>query len=185
MTIKLEAEHQEALIEKLKQRFEKNKARHENIEWAKVEERLKENPSKLWSLNEMEETEGEPDVVKYDAEKDVYLFFDCSKESPKGRRSLCYDRKALESRKNHPPRSSVMDVANDMGITLLNEEQYNDLQSVGDFDTKTSSWILTPESVRSLGGAIFGDYRFGRVFIYHNGAESYYAGRAFRGVVEV
>lgn len=185
MTIKLEAEHQEALVEKLKQRFEKNKARHENIEWAKVEERLKENPSKLWSLNEMEETEGEPDVVKYDAEKDVYLFFDCSKESPKGRRSLCYDRKALESRKNHPPRSSVMDVANDMGITLLNEEQYNDLQSVGDFDTKTSSWILTPESVRSLGGAIFGDYRFGRVFIYHNGAESYYAGRAFRGVVEV
>lgn len=185
MTKQLTAEQQEALVAKLQVRFEKNKARHEEIEWAKVEARLKENPAKLSSLHAMEETEGEPDVVKYDAEKDVYLFFDCAKESPKGRRSLCYDRKALESRKNHPPRSSVIDVANEMGITLLNEAQYAALQQLGDFDTKTSSWLLTPDEVRSLGGAIFGDYRYGRVFTYHNGADSYYAGRAFRGMLEV
>lgn len=185
MSNQLVAEHQEELLATLKARFEKNMNRHEGIEWADVQEKLVANPSKLWSLSEMEATEGEPDVVKYDAEKDVYVFYDFSKESPKGRRSLCYDRKALESRKNHPPRSSVIDVANDMGITLLNEEQYRELQQFGNFDTKTSSWIETPEKIRTLGGAIFCDSRYDHIFLYHNGADSYYAARGFRGSVEV
>lgn len=184
MSKKLVAEHQEELLAVLKARFEKNMNRHEGIEWNDVQSRLESNATALWSLSEMEATEGEPDVVKYDQEKDVYVFYDCSKESPKGRRSLCYDRKALESRKNHPPRSSAIDVANDMGITMLNEEQYRELQQLGDFDLKTSSWIETPEKIRNLGGAIFCDYRFDHLFVYHNGADSYYAARGFRGLVE-
>lgn len=185
MTKNLSVEHQEELLQVLKARFEKNMNRHENIDWEAVEAKLQASPEKLWSINEMEVTGGEPDVVKYDAKKDVYLVVDCAKESPKGRRSLCYDRKALELRKNHPPRSSVIDIANEMGITLLTEAQYRELQKLGDFDTKTSSWLLTPKPVRELGGAIFGDYRYEQVFIYHNGADSYYAARAFRGAVEV
>lgn len=185
MTKKLTIEQQEKLLKVLKARFEKNMNRHKNVDWSAVEARLVENPLKLWSLNEMEITDGEPDVVKYDVEKDIYIFVDCAKESPKGRRSLCYDRKALESRKNHPPKSSIIDIANEIGIAVLDEEQYRELQKLGDFDTKTSSWLLTPSSIRDLGGAIFGDYRYGQVFIYHNGAESYYAGRAFRGFIEV
>lgn len=185
MTKKLSNEQQEELLNTLKVRFEKNMNRHENIEWEAVYSKLQASPEKVWTLNEMEITEGEPDVVKYDAEKDVYIFMDCAKESPKGRRSLCYDRKALEARKNHPPRSSVIDIANEMGIMVLDENQYRELQALGNFDTKTSSWLLTPKPIRELGGAIFGDYRYNQVFVYHNGADSYYAARAFRGAVEV
>jgi Protein of unknown function (DUF4256) len=175
----------EALLKTLKTRFEKNKNRHEALSWADVEAKLKMYPEKLVSLYDMEETGGEPDVVGFDAETDEYLFFDCSPESPKGRRSLCYDLEAWESRKEYKPQSNAIETAAEMGIELLNEVQYHDLQKLGKFDLKTSSWLQTPESVRKLGGAIFGDYRFGRVFVYHNGAESYYAARGFRGVLRV
>jgi hypothetical protein len=175
----------EELLRALKARFEKNVNRHEGLEWAKVKARLEANPKKIWSLSEMERTGGEPDVIAYDKQTGEYIFFDCSAESPKGRRSFCYDREALDSRKEAKPKNSAMDLAAAMGIELLTEEQYRELQKLGTFDTKTSSWIKTPADVRKLGGAIFGDRRFGRVFVYHNGAESYYAARAFRGWLRV
>lgn len=182
---KLSAEESKELIHTLKIRFEKNKNRHKGIDWEGVQSKLEGSPEKLWSLHRMEETGGKPDVVGYDEKADEYIFYDCVKESPKGRRSLCYDREALESRKKHKPDSSAMDVAADMGVELLTEEEYRELQKHGEFDTKTSSWLKTPSGVRELGGAIFGDYRFGRVFVYHNGAESYYAARGFRGKLRV
>ncbi|MDX6404475.1 MAG: hypothetical protein QOH70_1930, partial [Blastocatellia bacterium] len=164
---------------------EKNMKRHKGLEWAKVRAKLEANTEKLWSLSEMESTGGEPDVVGHDKKTGEYIFFDCSAESPKGRRSLCYDRQALESRKEHKPANNAIDMASAMGIELLTEEEYRELQKLGNFDTKTSSWITTPSEIRKLGGAIFADYRFGRVFVYHNGAESYYAARAFRGSLRV
>lgn len=173
------------LINGLQTRFEKNTNRHQGLEWAKVQAKLENNPEKLWSLNEMETTGGEPDVVGYDTTTDEYIFFDCAAESPKGRRSYCYDREALASRKDYPPKNNVIDVAAEMGIEILTEEQYRELQKLGNFDTKTSSWIKTPAHIRELGGAIFADFRFGTVFVYHNGASSYYAGRAFRGCLRV
>lgn len=182
---KLSQEQQNDLISILKIRFEKNKTRHPEIEWSKVQEKLEANSDKLWSLLEMEKTEGEPDVVAYDKETNEYIFYDCSPESPKGRRSFCYDRKALESRKEHKPKNNVLDVATEMGIELLTEEQYRKLQEFGNFDTKTSSWITTPSDIRNLGGALFADFRYGTVFVYHNGAESYYAARGFRGSVKI
>ncbi|MFJ8416955.1 DUF4256 domain-containing protein [Bacillus paramycoides] len=181
----LSVEQREELFNVLKARFEKNMNRHEGLEWAKVEAKLNANTEKLWSLNEMEITGGEPDVVSYDKEKDEYTFYDCSAESPKGRRSLCYDLEALESRKKHKPENNVIDVATAMGIELLTEEQYRKLQQLGNFDMKSSSWVQTPSDIRELGGAIFCDYRFGHVFVYHNGAESYYAARGFRGSLRV
>jgi Protein of unknown function (DUF4256) len=181
----LSAERHEELLRALRDRFEKNTNRHDGLEWAKVKTKLEANPEKLWSLSEMESTGGEPDVVSHDKKTGEYVFFDCSPESPKDRRSLCYDREALDSRKEAKPKNSAMDMAAAMGIELLTEEQYRELQKLGDFDTKTSSWMKTPVDVRKLGGAIFGDRRFGRVFIYHNGAESYYAARAFRGSLRV
>ena len=181
----LSPEQREALLTALKVRFEKNMNRHQGLEWAKVRARLGANPEKLWSLNEMESTDGEPDVVSHDKKTGEYVFYDCSPESPKGRTSLCYDREALDSRKEHKPKSSAMDMAAAMGIELLTEEQYQELQRLGNFDTKSSSWLKTPGDIRKLGGAIFGDRRFGRVFVYHNGAESYYSGRGFRGWLRV
>ena len=181
----LPVEQREELFKVLKARFEKNMNRHEGLEWAKVEAKLDVNAEKLWSLNEMEVTGGEPDVVGYDEEKDEYTFYDCSKESPKGRRSLCYDLEALESRKKHKPENNVIDVANAMGIELLTEEQYRELQKLGEFDTKTSSWVQTPSAIRKLGGALFADRRYDHVFVYHNGAQSYYAARGFRGSLRV
>ncbi len=181
----LSAEQQEELIKILKTRFEKNPKRHENIQWEDVLKKLKSNPAKLWSLNEMEKTEGEPDVVGYDNKTNEYLFIDCSAESPKGRRSLCYDRAALNSRKEHKPVNSAIDLANEIGIEILNEEQYRYLQTLGNFDLKTSSWIKTPDDIRKLGGALFCDRRYNTVFLYHNGAESYYAARGFRGILRV
>ncbi len=178
-------EQREELLIKLKARFEKNMSRHQGLEWAKVQARLDANPEKLWSLNEMESTGGEPDVAGHDTKTGEYVFYDCSAESPKGRTSLCYDRQALDSRKEHKPKSSAMDTAAAMGIELLTEEQYQELQKLGNFDTKSSSWLKTPDAIRKLGGAIFGDRRFGRVFVYHNGAESYYSGRGFRGWLRV
>lgn len=175
----------DALIGVLKQRFEKNMHRHNGLDWDKIEAKLFINPEKLWSLNEMEQTGGEPDVVSYDESTNEYIFFDCAPESPKGRRSYCYDREALASRKDYPPKNNVIDVAAEMGVEILTEEQYHELQKLGNFDTKTSSWIKTPAHIRELGGAIFADFRFGTVFVYHNGASSYYAGRAFRGVLKV
>ena len=182
---KLSPENQEEIISILKARFEKNKTRHAAIEWNNVQEKLEANPNKLWSLLQMEKTEGEPDVVGYDKNTNEYIFFDCVAESPKGRRSLCYDRKALDSRKEHKPKSSAMGMAEEMGIKILNEEQYRELQELGNFDTKTSSWIATPSDVRKLGGALFSDFRYGKTFVYHNGAESYYAARGFRGFIKV
>ncbi len=182
---KLNKERSLELLEILQKRFEKNKNRHKSIAWKDVQSKLEANPQKLWTLNEMEETGGEPDVVVLDKNKDTYTFVDCAKESPKERRSLCYDEEALVSRKEHKPKHSAIGMATEMGIELLNEEQYFALQKIETFDTKTSSWVLAPESVRALGGAIFGDFRFGRVFIYHNGAESYYGSRGFRGKLEV
>ncbi|MES5848754.1 MULTISPECIES: DUF4256 domain-containing protein [unclassified Bacillus cereus group] len=181
----LSVEQREELIKVLQARFEKSMNRHEGLEWAKVEVKLNANPEKLWSLNEMEVTGGEPDVVGYDKERDEYIFCDCSKESPKGRRSLCYDLEALESRKKHKPENNAIDVAAAMGIELLTEEQYRELQQLGDFDMKSSSWVQTPSDIRELGGALFCDYRFGHVFVYHNGADSYYAARGFRGSLRV
>jgi hypothetical protein len=177
----MEVKQRKELLETLKARFEKNTNRHEGLEWAKVQAKLEANPEKLWSLNEMERTGGEPDVVGYDKEAGEYVFYDCSAESPKGRRSICYDREALESRKEHKPEDTAMDMASAMGIEILTEEQYRELQKLGDFDTKTSSWVKTPSEIRKLGGALFCDRRYDHVFVYHNGAESYYAARGFRG----
>ena len=181
----LSPEQREELLTTLKARFEKNMNRHQGLEWTKVRARLEANAEKLWSLNEMERTGGEPDVVGHDKKTGEYAFYDCSPESPKGRTSLCYDREALDSRKEHKPKSSAMDMAAAMGAELLTEEQYQELQKLGNFDTKSSSWLKTPDDIRKLGGAIFGDRRFGRVFVYHNGAESYYSGRGFRGWLKV
>jgi hypothetical protein len=182
---KLSKEEREELLSILKTRFDKNIKRHKGIEWAKVEAKLDKNPDKLWSLAEMEKTGGEPDVVGIDKKSGEYLFMDCAAESPKGRRSICYDHEALESRKENKPANSAMQMAEDMGITLLTEEQYRELQKLGTFDAKTSSWVKTPDDIRKLGGALFCDFRFGHVFTYHNGAESYYAARAFRGLLLV
>jgi hypothetical protein len=182
---KLSSEQREDLLKALKARFEKNMHRHQGLEWAKVQAKLESNPEKLRSLHEMEATGGEPDVVGQDKKAGEYVFYDCSAESPKGRRSVCYDREALGARKEHKPETSAMDMAAAMGIDLLTEEQYRELQRLGNFDTKTSSWVRTPSNIRKLGGAIFGDYRYGNVFIYHNGAESYYAARGFRGSLRV
>lgn len=173
----------EDLLKQLKARFEKNMNRHKGVDWKKVEERLQANPKKLKVLYEMEQSGGEPDLVSLDKKSGELIFFDCVAESPKERRSLCYDGEALNSRKEHKPRSSAMEMAEEMGIELLTEEEYRELHKLGKFDTKTSSWLNTPPEIRKLGGAIFGDYRFGRVFIYHNGAESYYGSRGFRGKV--
>ena len=181
----LPQEQSKALISVLKARFEKNTNRHMGLDWAGIQERLKANNEKLWSLNEMERTGGEPDVVGHDKKTGEYIIFDCSAESPKDRRSFCYDRKALDSRKENKPKNNVIDMAAAMGIELLSEEQYRDLQKLGNFDTKTSSWIKTPPGIRELGGAIFADFRYGQVFVYHNGAESYYAARGFRGSLRV
>ena len=182
---KLTQAQKENLIEILKARFQANMHRHKNIEWSNVEKNLEVNTNKLWSLNEMESKGGEPDVVEYDAKTNTYVFYDCSVESPKHRRSLCYDRAALEARKSNKPDNSVLDMAKTMNVELLSEEQYRTLQQLGEFDTKTSSWLKTPKEVRKLGGALFGDYRFGRTFIYHNGADSYYGVRGFRGRLRV
>jgi hypothetical protein len=181
----LSPKKREELLNVLKARFEKNKNRHNGLEWAKVQAKLEANAEKLWSLNEMESTGGEPDVVGQDKKTGEYIFYDCSAESPKGRRSICYDGEALESRKEHKPKNNAIDMAAAMGIEVLTEEQYRELQELGDFDTKTSSWIITPPDIRELGGALFGDRRYGHVFVYHNGAESYYGARAFRGSLRV
>jgi hypothetical protein len=185
MKATLSPEQRELLLRTLHARFETNVNRHKGLEWARVQAKLEANPEKLWSLNEMERTEGEPDVVGRDEKTGEYVFYDCSPESPKGRRSICYDREALESRKVHRPANSALDMAAAMGIELLTEEQYRELQKLGEFDTKTSSWIRTPSRIRELGGALFCDRRYDTVFVYHNGAESYYAARAFRGSLGV
>ena len=181
----LAPKQREELLSALKARFEKNMNRHQSFGWSQVQARLEANPAKLWSLNEMERTGGEPDVVAHDKKTGEYVFYDCSPESPKGRTSLCYDREALDCRKEHKPKNSAGDMAAAMGTELLTEAQYHDLQKLGEFDTKSSSWLKTPDEIRKLGGAIFGDRRFGRVFVYHNGAESYYSGRGFRGWLRV
>lgn len=178
-------EAQDALLKTLKNRFEKNMQRHKGLTWEKVEAKLLDNPSKLWSLHEMEATEGEPDVVGYDKKSEEFIFYDCSPESPKGRRSICYDTEALESRKEHKPKNSALGMASEMGINILNENQYRELQQLGEFDRKTSSWVETPPAIRELGGALFCDRRYDHVFLYHNGAESYYAARGFRGWLRV
>jgi len=175
----------EEILGTLKSRFEKNMNRHSGLEWAKVQAKLDANPEKLWSLGEMERTGGEPDVVGHDKKTGEFIFYDCSADTPKGRRNLCYDRAALESRKQHKPKDSAVNVAAAMGIELLAEEQYRELQTLGNFDTKTSSWVKTPDRIRKLGGALFCDRRFDTVFLYHNGAESYYGGRGFRGWLRV
>lgn len=182
---KLSAAEQADLLKTLKARFDKNKARHKGIDWDKVEAKLLAAPAKLWSLNQMENTGGEPDVISIDKKSDEYIFIDCSAESPKGRRSICYDHEALEARKEHKPANSAMNMAEEMGITILNEEEYRYLQTLGEFDLKTSSWLLTPVPIRKLKGAIFGDRRYDTVFIYHNGAESYYGARGFRASLKV
>jgi hypothetical protein len=181
----LSPERREELLRALKARFEKNMNRHKGLEFAEVQAKLEANIEKLWSLNEMQRTGGEPDVVGHDKETGEYIFYDCSAESPKGRRSVCYDREALDRRKEHKPEDSAIAMAAAMGIELLTEEQYRELQKLGDFDTKTSSWVKTPSDIRKLGGALFCDRRYHTVFVYHNGAESYYAGRAFRGSLSV
>lgn len=182
---KLAPKDSEELLVTLKNRFEKNTNRHKNIRWEEVVAKLETNPDKLWSLHEMEQTGGEPDVIGVDKKTGEFIFYDCSVESPKGRRSLCYDREALEARKEHKPKNNAIDLANSIGIELLTEEEYRELQKFGEFDTKTSSWLKTPDDIRKLGGAIFGDFRYGTVFIYHNGVQSYYAGRGFRGKLKV
>lgn len=183
--MELPPKQREALLKTLKARFEKHPNRHTGLEWTKVHTRLEANTKKLWSLHEMERTGGEPDVIGHDTKTGAYIFVDCAAESPKGRRSLCYDHEALESRKEHKPKNSAVDMAAAMGVELLTEEQYRELQKLGPFDAKTSSWLKTPSEIRKLGGAIFGDFRYGNVFLYHNGAQSYYAARAFRGSVRV
>ena len=185
MPRKLSPEHRIELLDELKTRFEENMHRHKSLKWDDVRARLESAPDKLWSLAEMERTGGEPDVVRFDKKTGEYIFFDCSPESPKGRRSLCYDRAAWDSRKEHKPGSDAATMATDMGVEILTEQQYAELQILGEFDLKTSSWLQTPPDVRSLGGALFGDRRFGRVFTYHNGAESYYGARGFRGSLRV
>jgi hypothetical protein len=184
-TVSLSKKQREELLRALKARFEKNMSRHKGLEWAQVQAKLEANTEKLWSVNEMERTGGEPDVVGHDKETGECIVFDCSPESPKGRRSLCYDREALESRKEHKPKDNAVDMAAAMGIELLTEEQYRELQKLGNFDAKTSSWVKTPSDIRKLGGALFCDRRYDTVFVYHNGAESYYAARAFRGSLRV
>ena len=181
----LSPEQREQLLSALKARFEKNMNRHQELEWAKVQARLDANAERLWALNEMERTGGEPDVVGHDEKTGEYIFYDCSAESPKGRRSLCYDLQALDSRKENKPKDTALEVATGMGVELLTEEQYRELQKLGQFDTKTSSWVKTPSAIRKLGGALFCDRRFDTVFVYHNGAESYYAARGFRGSLRV
>jgi len=181
----MSSEQREELLKVLKGRFEKNMNRHKGIEWSKVQAKLEANTEKLWSLSIMEETGGEPDVVGHDKKSGEFIFYDCSAESPKDRRSLCYDQQALESRKEHKPKDSAMEMAASMGIELLTEEQYRELQNLGKFDTKTSSWVKTPSEIRKLGGAIFCDRRYDHVFMYHNGAESYYAARGFRGSLRI
>ena len=181
----LSPEQRELLLRTLHARFEANMNRHKGLEWARVQTRLEAGAEKLWSLNEMERTGGEPDVVGHDVRTGEYIFYDCSAESPKGRRSFCYDREALDARKEHKPQNNALDMAAAMGIELLTEEQYRELQKLGEFDTKTSSWIRTPSKIRKLGGALFCDRRYDTVFVYHNGAESYYAARAFRGSLRV
>ena len=185
MKKELSPKQREELLKTVKARFDKNMSRHKSIEWTNVQERLEANTKKLWSLNAMEETGGEPDVVAYDKKTGEYIFYDCSAESPKDRRSVCYDHEALEKRKEHKPGDSAINMAADMGIELLTEEQYRYLQQLGNFDTKTSSWIVTPGNIRKLGGALFCDRRYNTVFVYHNGAESYYAARGFRGSLNV
>lgn len=182
---KLNAKDSEQILSILETRFNKNVNRHKGLDWDKVKTKLRANSDKLWSLILMEKTGGEPDVIGYDKKINEYIFFDCSPESPIGRRSYCYDSQALQSRKENKPKNNAMDVAAEMGIEMLTEEQYKELQKLGTFDTKTSSWIVTPPSIRKLGGAIFADFRYGTVFIYHNGAESYYAARGFRGALRV
>jgi uncharacterized protein DUF4256 len=183
--VTLSKKQSEELLRALKVRFERSMNRHRGLEWAKVQARLEGNAEKLWSLNEMERTGGEPDVVGHDKKTGEYIFYDCSAESPKGRRSLCYDREALESRKENKPKDNALDMSAAMGVELLAEEQYRELQKLGNFDTKTSSWVKTPSDIRKLGGALFCDRRYDTVFVYHNGAESYYAARAFRGSLRV
>lgn len=182
---KLSPEQSKELIKVLKARFEKNMKRHKGIEWAKVQAKLEANPSKLWSLDEMEASGGEPDVVGFDKKNGEYIFYDCSEESPKGRRSVCYDHEALESRKENKPKDSALNMAAEMGIEILTEEEYRELQTLGEFDLKTSSWVKTNSSIRKLKGALFCDRRYDTVFLYHNGAESYYAARGFRGSLRV
>jgi hypothetical protein len=181
----MKPKQREELLRTLQARFENNMKRHEGLAWARVQARLESNADKLWSLNEMERTDGEPDVVGYDEVTDEYIVFDCSAESPKGRRSVCYDRQALESRTKHKPENSALDMAAALGIELLTEAQYRQLQELGEFDTKTSSWVKTPPDIRKLGGALFCDRRYDAVFVYHNGAESYYAARGFRGSLRI
>jgi len=185
MSKKITPAQREELLGTLKARFEKNMDRHKGLEWAKVETRLKANGERLWSLNEMERTGGEPDVVGYDRKTGEYSFYDCAAESPKGRRSICYDRAALDARKENKPANSAIDMATDMGIELLTDDEYRELQKLGEFDSKTSSWIQTPSDIRKLGGALFCDRRYNTVFLYHNGADSYYAARGFRGALRV
>ena len=181
----LSANESDTLLQLLKVRFDKNMNRHKELQWDKIQEKLLANPEKLWSLNEMESTGGEPDVIDFDKKTGVYLFVDCAAESPKGRRSICFDREGQFSRKEHQPEHNAIDLATEMGIELLSEEQYRTLQKFGEFDTKTSSWIQTPPEIRKLGGGLFADRRYNTVFVYHNGAQSYYAARAFRGFLEV
>ena len=181
----LSRDRREELLKTLKTRFEKHMNRHKGLDWTKIQAKLEANPQKLWLLNEMESTGGEPDVVGYDKKTGEYFFYDCSAESPKGRRSVCYDREALEARKEHKPKDTAIDMATAMGIELLTEEQYRELQKLGEFDTKTSSWVQTPADIRKLGGALFCDRRYNHVFVYHNGAESYYGARAFRGSLRI
>ncbi|HMK04683.1 MAG TPA: DUF4256 domain-containing protein [Ferruginibacter sp.] len=182
---KLSTSQSEELLQILKSRFEKNMKRHKGLEWDKVQAKLEAKPEKLWSLNEMEMTDGEPDIVDHDKKTGEYTFYDCAPESPKGRRSICYDHEALEARKEHKPKDSAINMAEDMGIEILTEEEYRQLQTLGNFDNKTSSWIETPANIRKLGGALFCDRRYDTIFLYHNGAESYYAARGFRGALRV
>ena len=185
MKKELSAAQRKELVGALKVRFEKNMNRHKGLEWSNVQSRLEALGKKMWSLSEMERTSGEPDVVGFDKKTGAYIFFDCAAESPKGRRSLCYDRAALDARKEHKPENSAIDMAAEMGVELLSEEEYRALQKLGDFDSKTSSWVTTPSAIRKLGGAIFCDFRYGNVFVYHNGADSYYAARGFRASLKV
>ena len=181
----LSTEQQSEILNILQERFHKNMQRHVGLDWAKIQSKLEANPAKLWSLDQMESTDGEPDVIGLDKETNEYIFVDCAPESPKARRSFCYDNEALASRKENKPKNSAVGLATEMGVEILTEQQYHDLQKLGKFDTKTSSWLKAPSEIRKLGGAIFGDFRFGRVFIYHNGAESYYGSRGFRGLLKV